>query len=515
MNNHAIQNNESETNTINQFNNTSTTEMGITFRGSGYRQRVLFGKRTVKQGEAMAVWNRYGIHYQIIGPRLVYLYSSTIEFLDNFTARSDEYLFVTHVDGREEVIRGPTSLFRNPTFHRKIEVKKAIFLESDSDVIAVSRRHTSASASAPAPALPASAGITTAPEAKYESYPTISSDKVKFDIIRGPMYFFPQVGDVVHSFTWSLLNEPFQVLSTKSKLFRFGNDDPSNNKNQSASAVGEAEARPAGALSQARSNRGIRIHLWNASTSASASGSIGSNAIGDSLPVPESLTVHPEIVYRIEDVDKFLNFAGDFYSNLKAYISRDLQELITKTMNDEKSTDEMKTRVDVPNENAKNDASLIDQKLLSIPENYVYLQRYCEKVGVVIENLRIVRIEPDEEYKKRKNDISLQNREREKKFHEEEQRHRLADLELSAARQRQNDLVEHERKKLEAKIEEEIKIREAHDEATIKFLDALKSKGVDLNIYFQQVGVALAARAAKEEKINDHFTAVAKSMIQD
>jgi len=70
----------------------SYTEMGIEFRGSHYKRDVHFGKRTVKEGEAVAVWDVNGIHTQIIGPRLVRLFFSTINFLDRRTASPTEYL---------------------------------------------------------------------------------------------------------------------------------------------------------------------------------------------------------------------------------------------------------------------------------------------------------------------------------------------------------------------------------------------------------------------------------------
>lgn len=453
--------------------------MGITFRGSGYRKRVNYGKRTVKQGEAMAVWDRYGTHYQIIGPRLVHLFSSTIEFLDNFIAKGNEYLYITHVDGREEVIRGPTSMFCNPTFHRKIEVKEAIFLETANDYIAVSRRSTSATAQA-----------FFASNVKNEvSLDAVSADGIRFDIIRGPMYFFPQVGDIVHSFDWSLIKQPFQVLNTKPKLFRF---EPS---------TGES--------------KGIKIHVWKQNTLSSSQ----NHSTTDSLPKPETLTVFPEIVYHVDDVNKFINFSDNFYGDLVAYISRDIQELITSSNqnnnNINNESNDMKSKIDEPNDTLKKEISYIDQSVLFNIGNYQHLQRYCQKIGVVIESLRIASIDPDEHYKKQVNEKMKQLHEREKKFHEEEQRHKLADLELNAARERQNDLVEHERKKLEAKIEEETKIREARDQATLSFLDSLKQKGVDLNIYFQQVGIAIASRAAKEEKVRDHFADVGRSILND
>ena len=43
--------------------------MGLDFRGGNYRRYIRFGKRTIKQGEAAAVWNMNGTQTEIIGPR--------------------------------------------------------------------------------------------------------------------------------------------------------------------------------------------------------------------------------------------------------------------------------------------------------------------------------------------------------------------------------------------------------------------------------------------------------------
>ena len=39
---------------------------GIDFRSGSYSRYVRFGKRTVKDGEAVALWNMRGVHRQIV-----------------------------------------------------------------------------------------------------------------------------------------------------------------------------------------------------------------------------------------------------------------------------------------------------------------------------------------------------------------------------------------------------------------------------------------------------------------
>lgn len=94
----------------------------------------------MKDGEAVAVWNRYGEHRQVIGPRLVRLFFSTIRFLDKKTAGPKEYLRVSLTNGNVEHMRGPVTLYANPVMHSRVEVLPAITLLAASDCIVVHRQ---------------------------------------------------------------------------------------------------------------------------------------------------------------------------------------------------------------------------------------------------------------------------------------------------------------------------------------------------------------------------------------
>jgi len=185
--------------------------MGIEFRDGRYRRDVSFGKRTVKDGEAVAVWNRLGVHTQIVGPRLVYLFFSSIQFLDRFMAGPDQYLIVTRKDGVVEHLRGPISLYKNPVFHQTIEVKESIDLMTTTDCLVVSRntskalRTTVASNVMPA-AMVKDETLVKLPQqespAGATSVPHPPASEIQRLVIRGPTVFFPQVGDKVHQFEW-------------------------------------------------------------------------------------------------------------------------------------------------------------------------------------------------------------------------------------------------------------------------------------------------------------------------
>jgi hypothetical protein len=155
--------------------------MGIEFRGSYYKKDVSFGKRTIKDGEAVAIWNRLGVHRQVIGPRLTRLFFSTILFLDKRVAGPNEYLVVKLIDGTVNHLRGPIVLYENPVYHQSIEVKTAYSLTSASECIVVSREIRLNSSN---------------------EKTLISDSRIERVLIRGPNLFFPLVGDTIVSFDW-------------------------------------------------------------------------------------------------------------------------------------------------------------------------------------------------------------------------------------------------------------------------------------------------------------------------
>jgi hypothetical protein len=155
--------------------------MGIEFRGSHYKKDVSFGKRTIKDGEAVAIWNRLGVHRQVIGPRLTRLFFSTILFLDKRVAGPNEYLVVKLIDGTVNHLRGPIVLYENPVYHISVEVKTAYSLTSASECIVVSREIRLNSST---------------------EKTLISDSRIERVLIRGPYLFFPLVGDTIVSFEW-------------------------------------------------------------------------------------------------------------------------------------------------------------------------------------------------------------------------------------------------------------------------------------------------------------------------
>jgi regulator of protease activity HflC (stomatin/prohibitin superfamily) len=174
--------------------------MGVTFRDGQYLRRVRLGKRTVKEGEAAALWNISGKHTEIIGPCRKALFFSTIRFLDRFTASRDQFLSISHINGTVEIIRGPHTMFMNPVKHSSIILSPVLTLSSPSEVLVTLRetfasgravdddaKHTEETPLQLALGADSSSGATLATERRF---------------VRGPCKFIPTAEEQVVSHVW-------------------------------------------------------------------------------------------------------------------------------------------------------------------------------------------------------------------------------------------------------------------------------------------------------------------------
>lgn len=159
--------------------------MGVDFRGKDYVRRVRIGKRTVKEGEAAAVWNSYGVHTQREGPALVRLWWSTIRFLDSHVAGEDEYLRIRERGGTVRHERGPTRMYENPVYHLGVTVEPAIILQSSDHVCVIRSSEAAADKRGGAPARDEAGGG--------------ASSQV---VVKGPRRFFPEADVAVCAFEW-------------------------------------------------------------------------------------------------------------------------------------------------------------------------------------------------------------------------------------------------------------------------------------------------------------------------
>lgn len=178
--------------------------MGITFRSGDYIRFVRCGGRTIKDGEAAAIWNRNGVHTQVVGPKRVWLWFSTIRFLSRYTAEANQYIFIRHSDGREEVVKGPVSMYRNPAWHDKMDVRSAHHLATQNDCLVVCAQNDTASTVAKP--------LTKGHLSTEEEGDTKGTNHFHIRIVVGPQVFFPQANEFNHEFSWSDLPENLETF---------------------------------------------------------------------------------------------------------------------------------------------------------------------------------------------------------------------------------------------------------------------------------------------------------------
>jgi len=174
--------------------------MGLNFRDSHYWRYVGFGKRTVKSGECMQVWDVYGKCTTVIGPKLVYLWRSNIRFCSRHSAGVNEYLEIKNRDGTQQNLPGPVSLFFDHVKHESIKTEKALPVAANEAIVVYNE--------------------VLAKAADVEAKSTISKEKVAFGtsyahknnqksgstigrkILCGPLMYIPHVTERVMQHVW-------------------------------------------------------------------------------------------------------------------------------------------------------------------------------------------------------------------------------------------------------------------------------------------------------------------------
>ena len=168
--------------------------MGLTFRDGNYIRFVRLGGRTIKDGEAAAIWSRDGVHTQIVGPKRVILLYSTIRFLTRFKAEAHQYLEIKHRDGKVEHLPGPISMYHNPTWHDAINVRNGIHLTSSNETIMVS--------STPIRERQNVRGD--GKDSHEETSMVVSRGRHEIRFVNGPTIFLPAANERVCKFTWTV-----------------------------------------------------------------------------------------------------------------------------------------------------------------------------------------------------------------------------------------------------------------------------------------------------------------------
>jgi hypothetical protein len=203
--------------------------MGIDFRGAGYTRFVRLGKRTIKDGEAAAIWNMNGTHTQVVGPKLVRLWYSQIRFLDRYAATAQQFLKVEFVDGRIEHLPGPVSVYKNPVYHKTVEVQNLLTLKSKHEYAVVFSANIDTAGASEFHRAADKMDDDSKMPALYHTVnlglPSIlssnSSASLHRNLIQGPQAYMPTPSDKIHEFKWSPVikgdraPEAFNVLKTQ------------------------------------------------------------------------------------------------------------------------------------------------------------------------------------------------------------------------------------------------------------------------------------------------------------
>lgn len=90
---------------------------------------------TIKDGQAVALWNRNGTRRIVKGPKVLFAPFEKIETLPRFLARDGEYLIVANHNGTTEHLAGPTELWRDPLLHQTVAVEQALTLDANEAIV--------------------------------------------------------------------------------------------------------------------------------------------------------------------------------------------------------------------------------------------------------------------------------------------------------------------------------------------------------------------------------------------
>jgi len=393
---------------------------------------VRCGKRTVKDGEALAVWDENGVHREYIGPRFVKLWMSTIRFLDRFVARADEYLVITDVNGRVEHVKGPKAMFCNPTRHKKIQVKKAVVLASPNECLVVYTKKKSTDVPS---ALVAPAGKSVCVESKDDEEPTAltaaaASIRPRDEprellrrVVVGPAIFMPRVDEWEHKFKWTNVKtqepETFCVLQTGARRF-----DTS-----------------------------------------------GSLRTADSV----LLTAELSIQFRVAKVEEVLHASDDPIAVMQSLLAADLSEFGTLIRSDDMLNSESRNKVTIQ---------------LGNMDTYKKLVEGAHHMGLEIIGLCLKRLNASAELQ-HQYDYAIQTKaELASKRAVAEQKQQMADLELANQKRR----MESEQALASAKLAHKLKMKDDEEKMNaehqrrsnaevLNFLTELKKNDVDLTQY--------------------------------
>merc|ERR1711923_134714 len=148
---------------------------------------VLFGYKTIDDGEQALIRNHEGSAKLVKGPARVTLWRSTVQKLTPYFAADGQYLEVNHKNGPRECVMGPAQMFLNPVEIASIIVREAVLVSANEALVVYSNSRSN-----------------------KMGQNTISSKISDVDlkggiertILYGPLRYIPKPGEWFHEFCW-------------------------------------------------------------------------------------------------------------------------------------------------------------------------------------------------------------------------------------------------------------------------------------------------------------------------
>ncbi len=86
--------------------------------------------KVINQGEAFIATSKNGTKTLVNGPtKILFPFRFNFQPLKLHIVDENNYALIRYTDGKSMILKGPTSLFENPTIHNKIEVRKNMWID--------------------------------------------------------------------------------------------------------------------------------------------------------------------------------------------------------------------------------------------------------------------------------------------------------------------------------------------------------------------------------------------------
>ncbi|MEZ6190583.1 MAG: hypothetical protein R3C45_04750 [Phycisphaerales bacterium] len=96
---------------------------------------ITTGLKTIRQGNRVAVWDSGGRVRFVDGPKRLWLFRETVELLQRYSARADQFIIIHMVDGSVRHLAGPAAAWFDPVEHRAIKIEDQVTVGANEAVV--------------------------------------------------------------------------------------------------------------------------------------------------------------------------------------------------------------------------------------------------------------------------------------------------------------------------------------------------------------------------------------------